>query len=58
MSKFVTFQARHFNFSLYHDTPLQICDMVAIARYLNITLIVPELDKTSFWADARCFGLP
>lgn len=27
--------------------------MVAIARYLNVTLIVPELDKTSFWADPR-----
>lgn len=33
---------------------LQICDMVTIARYLNVTLIVPELDKTSFWADPRC----
>lgn len=28
--------------------------MVAIARYLNFTLIVPELDKSSFWADPRC----
>ncbi|CAA6670686.1 unnamed protein product [Spirodela intermedia] len=32
-----------------------ICDMVTIARYLNVTLIVPELDKTSFWADTSEF---
>ncbi|KAL0332160.1 UNVERIFIED_CONTAM: Rhamnogalacturonan I rhamnosyltransferase 1 [Sesamum calycinum] len=32
-----------------------ICDMVSVSRYLNITLIVPELDKTSFWADPSDF---
>ncbi|KAE9609663.1 putative GDP-fucose protein O-fucosyltransferase [Lupinus albus] len=32
-----------------------ICDMVAISRYLNVTLIVPELDKASFWADPSEF---
>lgn len=32
-----------------------ICDMVTVARLLNLTLIVPELDKTSFWADPSNF---
>lgn len=32
-----------------------ICDMVAISRYLNLTMVVPELDKTSFWADPSDF---
>ena len=30
-----------------------ICDMVTIARFLNVTLFVPELDQVSFWADPR-----
>ncbi|KAG0496091.1 hypothetical protein HPP92_000782 [Vanilla planifolia] len=33
-----------------------ICDMVTIARYLNLTFVIPELDKRSFWADTSDFG--
>ncbi|XP_072977420.1 rhamnogalacturonan I rhamnosyltransferase 1-like isoform X1 [Typha angustifolia] len=33
-----------------------ICDMVTVARFLNLTLVIPELDKTSFWADQSNFG--
>ncbi|XP_074290909.1 rhamnogalacturonan I rhamnosyltransferase 1-like [Silene latifolia] len=32
-----------------------ICDMVVVARHLNVTIIVPELDKTSFWNDPSEF---
>ncbi|XP_048428173.1 rhamnogalacturonan I rhamnosyltransferase 1-like isoform X2 [Pyrus x bretschneideri] len=34
---------------------MRICDMVAIASFLNVTLIVPELDNTSFWNDRSRF---
>ncbi|KAI3750301.1 hypothetical protein L2E82_20935 [Cichorium intybus] len=34
-------------------TKEKICDMVTVARLLNLTLVVPELDKTSLWADPR-----
>lgn len=50
---FITLR-RYINFTDFSfDLLLQICDAVAVAKILNVTLVIPRLEVNPVWQDSR-----